>query len=78
MALPLAMKTILDIIDAHPRGWPLRRKDIGGVTVEFHLAIVSIAYRQLHLRYFVDNADNAHLLAIWVDGQDEPDYRLET
>jgi len=32
-----------------------------------------IAYRRLHLRYLVDG-DIAHLLAIWVDGHDEPDY----
>ena len=73
-ALSQAMTTILDTIDAHPRSWPRKRRQIGGTEYEFHLAIMSIAYRRLHLRYFVDGSDVCHLAAIWVDGNDEPNY----
>ena len=73
-ALPQAMTTILDTIDAHLRSWPRKRRPIGGNEYEFHLAIMSIAYRRLHLRYFVDGSDVCHLAAIWVDGNDEPNY----
>jgi len=68
------MTTILDTIAASPRSWPLKRKSIGGIEYAFHLAIISIAYRRLHLRYFVDDADICYLAAIWVDGHDEPKY----
>jgi len=74
MALPAAMTTILDTIDAHPYAWPVRRKIIGNREVEFHLAIVPVAYRRLHLRYRVDKEKSVYLLAIWVDGHDEPTY----
>ena len=73
-ALPQAMTTILDTIDAHPRSWPRKMSQKGGIKYEFHLAIMSIAYRRLHLRYFVDDSDVCHLAAIWVDGHDEPKY----
>lgn len=73
-ALSQAMTTILDTIDAHPRSWPRKRKKIGGTEYDFHLAIMSIAYRRLHLRYFVDDSEICYLAAIWVDGHDEPKY----
>ncbi|WP_429886104.1 hypothetical protein [Geoalkalibacter halelectricus] len=73
-ALPAAMKTILDVIDRHPRSWPLKRKSLGAKELEFHLAIVGIAYRRLHVRYFVDSDNISYLAAVWVDGQDEPRY----
>ncbi len=75
-ALPRAMTTILDTIDAHPRSWPRKRRQIGDNEYEFHLAIMSIAYRRLHLRYFVDDSDVCYLAAIWVDGHDEPKYNV--
>ena len=74
LALPSALKTILDVIDNQPRSWPIRRKRLGGVEHEFHLAIIDIAYRRLHIRYFVDSEDVSHLSAVWVDGHDEPRY----
>ena len=74
IALPAAMTTILDTIDSHPYAWPVRRKVIGDMEIEFHLAIVPLAYRRLHLRYLVDDKKVTHLLAIWVDGHDEPNY----
>ncbi|MFZ3209295.1 MAG: hypothetical protein WA140_10735 [Geobacteraceae bacterium] len=74
MALPSAMDIMLDVIDRHPRSWPIKRKHFGGVEYEFHLAIIDLAYRRLHLRYFVDKDDVSYLLAVWVDGHDEPDY----
>jgi len=74
MALPAAMTTILDTIDSHPYAWPVRRKTIGAREVEFHLAIVPVAYRRLYLRYSVDTEESVYLLAIWVDGHDEPTY----
>lgn len=76
LALPSAMETILDVIDGNPRSWPIKRKHLGESDVEFHLAVVSIAYRRLHIRYFVDTAEVAYLAAIWVDGNDEPNYIL--
>ena len=75
-SLYLGMTTILDTIAAHPRSWPLKRKAIGGVEYAFHLAIISIAYRRLHLRYFVDDSDTCSLAAVWVDGHDEPKYSI--
>ena len=78
LALPQGMKTVLDVIDDHPRGWPVKRKKLGGVDIEFHLAIVSIAYRRLHVRYCVDDNDLSHLLAVWVDGHDEPSYIVDS
>jgi hypothetical protein len=78
LALPQGMKTVLNVIDDHPRGWPVRRKNLGGVALEFHLAIVSIAYRRLHIRYHVDVNDVSHLLAVWVDGHDEPRYLMDS
>ena len=75
-ALSQAMTTILDIIIAHPRSWPRKRRQIAGVEYEFHLAIISIAYRRLHLRYFVDDSEVCYLAAIWADGHDEPKYSI--
>lgn len=75
-ALPTAMLTILDVIDRHPKSWPVKRKVFGGVEREFHLAITAIAYRRLHVRYYVDAEEVSHLLAVWVDGQDEPQYSM--
>jgi len=74
MALPAAMTTILDTIDSHPYAWPVRRKIVGDREVAFHLAIVPVSYRRLHLRYLVDTEKSVYLLAIWVDGHDEPTY----
>jgi hypothetical protein len=74
-ALPNAMKTILDVIDNHPHGWPVKRKKLAGTDYIFHLAIVNIAYRRLHVRYFVDDQQICHLLTAWIDGQDEPRYQ---
>jgi hypothetical protein len=74
LALPSAMETILDVIDMHPRSWPIKRKLLAGVECEFHLAIINIAYRRLHIRYLVDNDGMSYLLATWVDGHDEPNY----
>lgn len=73
-ALPAAMTTILDVIERHPRAWPVRLKSLGGVECEFHLAVVDLAYRRIHLRYRVDADEISYLLAVWVDGQDEPHY----
>jgi len=73
-ALPSAMTTILDVMAEHPRAWPVKRKILGGVEQEFHLAVKDIAYRRLHVRYFVDEEDICYLLAAWIDGQDEPRY----
>ena len=78
LALPQGMKTILDDIDNHPRGWPVKRKELGGVAIEFHLAIVNIAYRRLHVRYSVDDSGFSHLLSMWVDGHDEPSYVIDS
>lgn len=75
-SLPRAMTTILDTIGAHPRCWPFKRKRIGGAEYTFHLAIISLAYRRLHVRYFVDDEDICHLAAVWVDGHDEPRYKI--
>ena len=75
-SLHLGMTTILDTIAAHPRSWPHKRKSISGVDYAFHLAIISIAYRRLHLRYFVDDSDICYLAAVWVDGHDEPKYSI--
>lgn len=76
LELPAGMQIILDVIDSNPRSWPIRRKIIEGIELAFHLAVVSIAYRKLHVRYFVDNDNIAHLAAVWVDGNDEPTYFL--
>jgi len=70
------MKTILDVIDANPQAWPVKRKRISGMDLVFHLAVVDIAYRHLHVRYFVDENGISHLLNTWVDGHDEPSYVL--
>ncbi len=72
-ALPSAMTTIFNVMAEHPRAWPVKRKMLGGIELEFHLAVVDIAYRRLHVRYYVEN-DICYLLAAWVDGQDEPSY----
>lgn len=74
LVLPSAMATILDTIENNSRAWPIRRKAIGDKEIEFHLAIVPLAYRRLHLRYLVDEKEFVHLLALWVDGHDEPTY----
>lgn len=74
LALPSAMATILDVIEKHPRAWPVKRKMLGGVQHEFHLAIVDLAYRRIHVRYYVDDNGICYLLASWMDGQDEPNY----
>jgi hypothetical protein len=76
LALPGAMETILDVIDTSPHGWPIKRKRIGEVEYIFHLAIIDIAYRRLHVRYFVDDDGVSHLSTVWVDGHDEPNYIL--
>lgn len=78
LALPQGMKTVLDVIDNHPRGWPVKRKELGGVAIEFHLAIVSISYRRLHVRYCVNDNGFSYLLAVWVDGHDEPHYIIDS
>jgi hypothetical protein len=70
------MQIIIDVIDNNPHGWPIRRKTIEGNELGFHLAVVNIAYRKLHVRYFVDSGSVAHLAAVWVDGNDEPTYLL--
>lgn len=44
-ALPQGLTTVLDVIDNHPRGWTVKRKKQEGFEVEFHLAKVSISYR---------------------------------
>jgi len=74
LALPSAMATILDVIEKHPHAWPVRRKMLGGVQHEFHLAIVDLAYRRIHVRYYVDDNGICYLLTVWIDGQDEPNY----
>lgn len=74
MALPSALTTILDVIERHPRAWPIKRKRMAGLELEFHLAVLDLAYRRIHLRYYVDKYDVCHLLTVWVDGQDEPRY----
>jgi len=74
LELPSGMQIILDAIEANPRCWPARRKIIEGCELAFHLAIVGIAYRKLHVRYFVDSDNIAYLSAIWVDGNNEPLY----
>jgi hypothetical protein len=76
-ALPSAMTTILNVMAEHPRAWPVKRKMLGGIEQEFHLAVKDIAYRRLHVRYYVDEDDICYLLAAWVDGQDEPRYIVE-
>jgi hypothetical protein len=77
LALPSAIQTILDVIDMHPRSWPIKRKNISGVEYEFHLAIINLAYRRLHIRYLVDDNEVSYLLAVWVDGHDEPKYAVD-
>lgn len=72
--LPSAMTDILDVMAEHPRAWPAKRKMLQGIEQEFRLAVKEIAYRRLHVRYFVDEDDTCYLLAAWVDGQDEPRY----
>jgi len=74
LALPSAMATILDVIGKHPRAWPVKRKMLGGTQQEFHLAIVDLAYRRIHVRYYVDDDGICYLLTAWIDGQDEPSY----
>lgn len=75
--LPSAMTTILDGMAEHPRAWPVKRKMLRGVEQGFHLAVKDIAYRRLHVQYYVDEDDICYLLAAWVDGQDEPRYIIE-
>lgn len=74
LALPSAIATILDVIENHPRSWPVKRKMLGGVQHEFHLAIMDLAYRRIHVRYYVDADGICYLLTAWIDGQDEPNY----
>lgn len=74
IALPRAMFTILETIHRYPRSWPIRRKSLGDTELEFHLAVVNIAHRRLHVRYWVDDLINCHLMTAWVDGDDEPTY----
>ena len=74
LALPSAMETVLDVIDGNPRAWPIKRTHLDDADFEFHLAVVDIAYRRLHIRYYVDAENCAYLAAIWVDGNDEPNY----
>lgn len=75
-ALPSAMQTILDVIDSHPHAWPIKRKNLEGSERVFHLAVIDIAYRRLHVRYHVDADGISILLAVWVDGHDEPNYSI--
>ena len=77
-ALPQAMTAILDVIERHPRGWPIRRKTLAGAEYEFHLAIAAVAYRRIHVRYYVDDSDISYLQTAWIDGQDEPNYVIDT
>lgn len=70
LALASAMATILDV----PRAWPVKRKALGGVQHEFHLARVDLAYRRIHVRYYVDDDGICYLLTAWIDGQDDPNY----
>ncbi len=72
--LPSAMQTILDVIDSHPHAWPIKRKNLGGVERTFHLAVIDIAYRRLRVHYHVNPDGFSYLLAVWVDGHDEPNY----
>lgn len=74
LTLPSAMTTILDVIGKHPRAWPAKRKMLGGAQYEFHLAVVDLAYRRIHVRYYVDEDGICCLLTAWMDGQDEPSY----
>lgn len=74
LALPSAMATILDVIEKYPRAWPVKRKMLGGIQQEFHLAIMDLAYRRIHVRYSVDDNGICYLLTAWIDGQDEPSY----
>jgi hypothetical protein len=74
LALPSAMETIFDVIEKHPRAWSVKRKMLGGTQHEFHLAIVDLAYRRIHVRYYVDENGICYLLTACVDGQDEPNY----
>jgi hypothetical protein len=74
LALPSAMTTIFNVIEKHPRAWPVKRKMLGGVKHEFHLAIMDLAYRRVHVRYYVDDDGICYLLTAWIDGQDEPNY----
>jgi hypothetical protein len=76
-ALPAAMTTILEVMAEHPRAWPVKRKRLGGVEQAFHQAVKDIAYRRLHVRYVVAEDDICYLVAVWVDGQDEPRYIME-
>jgi hypothetical protein len=39
-------------------------------------AVIDIAYRRLHVRYHVDPDGISYLLAVWVDGHDEPNYSI--
>jgi len=73
-ALPQALTTILEVMTNHPQGWPIKRKNLAGKEVIFHLAVTDIAYRRLHVRYYVDENAICHLLTTWIDGQDEPRY----
>jgi len=74
LALPSAMATILDVIKKHPCAWPVKRKMLGGVQHEFYLAIMDLAYRRIHVRYYVDDNGICYFLTAWIDGQDEPKY----
>jgi len=76
-ALPHSMTTILNVIERHPRAWSVKRKALVGTGYEFHLAITDIAYRRIHVRYHVDEDDISHLLTVWIDGQDEPNYVID-
>jgi hypothetical protein len=76
LALPGAMRSIIDFISMFQLGMPVRRINIGGEDIEFHLAIVNIAHRKLHVRYHVDTHGICYLMTAWIDGDDEPDYDL--
>lgn len=75
--LPAAMTAILDVIEEHPRAWPVKRRMINGANLEYYLAIKNIGYRRIHVRYLVNKRDVCYLLAAWVDGQDEPRYIID-
>jgi hypothetical protein len=79
IALPSAMETVFSVINMFPKGWPNRRSRIADQDVEFRVAIVNIAYRRLHVRYLVSNEEPVvcRLVAVWVDGHDEPSYQMD-
>jgi hypothetical protein len=76
LELPNGLTIILDAIELSRHGWPIKRVKMGRKEEQFHLAVVDIGTRTLHVRYHVDSNDCAHLLVAWVDGNDTPPYQL--